>query len=183
MDALGSLPPLRSIKAYLFLIFESKNKTKSTVEQVIQALEKHQGLVALPHSLGVTCRRSTTTEIAIRLSRKMKTRAQNDRLSLRLRQDAGIPRNHLLPEKPAKDRGYVERQEVTGADGERWSSGMMRTTVDAQPHPGQLEVPTARHVSKLSAGRRWARRGWGQRVGRGKQGRARVVGVAILQDQ
>jgi len=39
-----------------------------------------------------------------------------------------------------------------------WSSGMMRTTIDAQPHPGQLEVHNSDARFKvLSAGRRWGK--------------------------
>ena len=95
-----------------------------TVEQVIQALEKHQGLAALAaHSLGVTMQtvynyRDRYPTIAARMKELRERRTDRVELALYDKINAGDTASIIFYLKTqAKDRGYVERQEVTGADG------------------------------------------------------------------
>lgn len=99
-------------------------KQKLTVEQVIQALEKHQGLAALAaHSLGVTMQtvynyRDRYPTIAARMKELRERRTDRVELALYDKINAGDTASIIFYLKTqAKDRGYVERQEVTGADG------------------------------------------------------------------
>ena len=99
-------------------------KQKLTVGQVIQALEKHQGLAALAaQTLGVSLQtvynyRDRYPTIAAKMREMRERRTDRVELALYDKINAGeIAAIIFYLKTQAKDRGYVERQEVTGADG------------------------------------------------------------------
>jgi hypothetical protein len=97
---------------------------KLTAEKVIQALEQHQGLAALAaQSLGVALQtvynyRDRYPTVAARMKELRERRTDHVELRLYDRINSGDTTAIIFYLKTqAKDRGYVERQEVTGKDG------------------------------------------------------------------
>lgn len=93
-------------------------------EDVIKALENNQGLAALAaHALGVSMQtiynyRDRYPTIAARMKELRERRTDRVELALYDKINAGDTASIIFYLKTqAKDRGYVERQEVTGKDG------------------------------------------------------------------